>query len=177
MLKVPGKGWPALKGGSLALGWVGIAGSPNGHSRDRTHKVLQRQAGRGPIGTGPPSSQVTALLTPHSPVTEGHRGLLSPLRGALWRGNMPGQIIPREAEVGGGRGVAAAESPTAGEGEQQADQAHPPRVTCWPDSPASPGMAAPRPCDQVGPFKQNGQQLPRCFPVSCRSKVGLEPML
>ena len=23
------------------------------------------------------------------------------------------------------------------------------------------------PCDQVGPFKHNGQQLPRCFPVSC----------
>lgn len=32
------------------------------------------------------------------------------------------------------------------------------------------------PCDQVGPFKQNGQQLTRCFPVSCRSKgAGLEP--
>lgn len=36
------------------------------------------------------------------------------------------QVIPREAEVGGRRSVVAAESPTAREGELQADQAHPP---------------------------------------------------
>lgn len=36
------------------------------------------------------------------------------------------QVIPREAEVRGGQGVVAAESPTAGEGKLQADQAHPP---------------------------------------------------
>lgn len=36
------------------------------------------------------------------------------------------QVIPREAEVRGGRSAVAAESPAAGEGKLQADEARPP---------------------------------------------------
>lgn len=88
MLKVPGKGWPALKGGSLALGWVGIAGSPNGHSRDKTHKVLQRQAGRGPIGTGPPPTpgDSSAYLPPLTCHRRSPWVFLSPLEGHCGEG-------------------------------------------------------------------------------------------
>ena len=43
----------------------------------------------------------------------------------------------------------AAESPAAGEGKLQADEAWPPSVTRWPDLPA-PGMAAPRPGTRPG---------------------------
>lgn len=61
--------------------------------------------------------------TPHSPVTESHRGPAShPRTVRVHREQTCKEVIPREAEVRRQLCVVAAEGPAAGEGDLQADQ-------------------------------------------------------